>query len=192
MSEDRGADHVANKNAKAIRSLGERRTWRKVTRSRREPNRRLQVAAKLILDYGAREVTEALRSINEDLESIGYPSGGSSSRAPSTMDPAGEDALRASNLFDQRECFRDLITAHVESAEEIVRFAAALNRKPVITAADVALCAEGQMVRDGSHEWGTKDCTEIPVTRGLCGKCYQAESKWRRATGLVGREKPAA
>ena len=176
----------------ALTSLSERRKRHTGPNRRTEPNRRLQVAAKLLLDHGAREVTDALTSINEDLDSIGYPSGGNSSRRPAYTDPAGEDAMRAANLIDDRECLRDLI-AEVETAvHEVVRFAAIKARKRIPTAADVKLCGEGQLGRDGVERWGHPGCCEVPVSGGLCAREYAAERRWRKAHDLPDRSEPAA
>lgn len=185
-------DHANRIHAEAIRSLTERRKRFTGTTRRTEPNRRLQIAAKLLLDHGAREVTDALNSINEDLNAIGYPNGGTSSRRPAYTDPAGEDAMRAANLIDDRKCIHDLIHEVETAVNEAIRFAAIKARKPIPKASDVMLCGEGQITKDGHTEWGHPGCTEVPVTKGLCAREYAAERRWRQTHGLPDRAEPAA
>lgn len=40
--------------------------------------------------------------------------------------------------------------------------------------------------REGAAEWAADalDCADLPVRRGLCGRHYMREYRWRRANGL--------
>lgn len=181
---DRGADTVEAKNKAALANLDTRRKQFKPAKPKRDPNRRIQVAAKLLLDYGAQGVTDAVRSLNEDLESIGYPSGGSTSASPAFTDPAGEDAMHASNLIDQRETLRDVVGDICDGVDDLLRFTAFLTKVKPPSAEGVRLCGDEQHGRPGADEWGDESCTELPVRDSLCGRHDKANTRWRSKNGM--------
>ena len=192
---DRKGSHDALRASEgAIRSLSDRRAaFKPARRGRLYPNRRIQIAGKLLHEHAAMAVTEALEAIDERLGAIGYPKGGDSSiRSDANGSPSEAAALKATQQLAYREDLRDAIDDVETRVHALINLAVHVLNRPRPGTDGHKLCAEGQMGREGADEWGDAKCTELPVRGGLCEREAKAESRWRRANGLTGREEPAA
>jgi hypothetical protein len=159
-------------------------------RRRTQPNARIQLAAGILLDL-APEFTKAIQDIHDELSVLGFPS--STNRGTSYIDapdPAGNDAVRITDLTSSREDLRDWLTDLQNRINAGVLLIARIRK--INYAHGAKLCCENQQGRQGSIEWGDPTCTELPVQNGLCPRCYQNERRWRQQHEMPAREEPAA
>jgi hypothetical protein len=105
-------------------------------------------------------------------------------------DPAGNDAVRITDLTSSREDLRDWLTDLQNRINAGVLLIARIRK--INYAHGAKLCCENQQGRQGSIEWGDPTCTELPVQNGLCPRCYQNERRWRQQHEMPAREEPAA
>jgi hypothetical protein len=108
------------------------------------------------------------------------------------LTPTERDAIRASQLTASREDLRDLINTIEAHSHALVRFVHHHLGIPQPNADGEALCCDKQRGRDGVLDWGDPLCADLPVSRGLCARCYQREREWRKGHGMPDRSEAAA
>jgi hypothetical protein len=187
---------VAAQHAREAVSLSERRSAYKPPRRRKtQPNERLQRLALALADT-ARETTEALTSVTEELSTLGYAGTQRSSEKVSGGGGGGStaerDATRAHQLKEWREDVRDMILGLERDASALRSRVSNHRPADAPAASGVGLCMDSHHGREGAGEWGRGGCTELPVSAGLCSRCYQAERAFRKEHGLDDRAEPAA
>ena len=163
-------------------------------RPRTQPNDHTQRAAAKLLGI-APTITQLVEQHRQALQSIGWPttrlgpkiSGGGGSHHST----AEHDAIQLTQITAQRDDLKETIIAVTQHVDALIRLVHHQLGHQIPAADGHALCCDLQHGRQGHTDWGDPTCTELPVTGGLCYRCYQSERRWRAANGLTDRAQPA-
>jgi hypothetical protein len=178
---------------------------------RNQPNDRTQRTAARLLAIAPR-VTELVEHQRDALGALGFPGSSSGPKVrggqrtmPVKHNDNGEEetdhvpvtsvemaAIKVAHLTSEREDLRDLINTLEAHSHALVRFVHFHLGIPQPSADGEALCCDKQRGRDGVLDWGDPLCADLPVSRGLCARCYQREREWRKGHGLADRSEAAA
>jgi hypothetical protein len=151
--------------------------------------------------------TKALDHLEEQLDSLGYPSTARQgpTRLRDQQDPAnpdldttGDTACHAINATKLQTELTNIIDGVSDGADRLLVLVAKILRAPndpdePIPARDgVAVCRDNQHGREGVAEWGDPECVRVASKSGLCTREYQRERAWRVSADLADRSEPAA
>jgi hypothetical protein len=193
-------------NANDLDDLASRRGAYKRPRNGIKANEKVTLAIGT-LTATATPATKALDHLEEQLDSLGYPSTARQgpTRLRDQQDPAnpdldttGDTACHAANAKALQLDLNTTIDGIYDGANRLLTIVAKILRVPndpddkIIARDGVAVCRDNQHGRDGVAEWGDPGCVRMAAKSGLCTRDYQRERAWRATADLNDRSEPAA